>query len=160
MAHGVAVFVRDGGSANKRAVPEYSFFTEKSARTFAGAAAVIVPDDAGSAGGAAAEVLEVADRMFARRPAADQKLFATFLTVLERLPLLRYGRPFSRLSLEHRAAVLRWFENNRVARLRQGFFGLKTFVLMGYYGSQNCFGEIGYPGPRKDAPYYQPGSAP
>jgi hypothetical protein len=134
-------------------VPSYAFFTDGNARTFASAAAVIVPEDAGSPGGAAGDVIEIADRMFARRPAADRKLFATFLGVLERLPVLRYGKPFSRLSPERRARVLRWFENNRVARLRQGFFGLKTFVLMGYYGSESRFSELGYPGPRTDVPF-------
>jgi hypothetical protein len=144
----------------ERAMSEFSFFTEASARTFRSAAAVIVPEDSGSPGGAADDVIQIADRMFARRPAADRKLFATFLRVLEGLPLLRYGRPFSRLSLDQRAAVLGWFENNRVARLRQGFFGVKTFVLMGYYGSPSRFEELGYPGPRSDAPYYQLGREP
>jgi hypothetical protein len=140
-------------------VQKYAFFSETSARTFRSAALVIVPEDPGSPGGAADDVLEIADRMFARRPAADRKLFATFLGVLERLPVLRYGRAFSRLSAERRARVLGWFENNRVARLRQGFFGLKTFVLMGYYGSQQRFAELGYPGPRADVPL-SPGRAP
>ena len=33
-------------------------------------------------------------------------------------------------------------------------FGLKNFALLGYYGSELPFAELGYPGPRRDAPYY------
>jgi hypothetical protein len=59
------------------------------------------------------------------------------------------------LNAERRSAVLRWLSRTRVSgKLRAGMFGLKNFALLGYYGSDVAFGELGYPGPKLDAPYY------
>jgi hypothetical protein len=130
----------------------YAFFTETAARTFRAAAAVIVPGDLGADRD---EVVRIADRALARRPNGDQKKFRLFLGALEKLPVLRYGRGFSSLSLDKRAAVLDFLGKGGVTKLRQGTYGLKTFVLMGFYGSASTFAEIGYPGPRTDAPFYR-----
>ena len=134
----------------------YRFFTPGRLATFRAAAACIVPSEGDSPGADSDRAIAIADRALAARPAADQRLLGVFLGALERLPLLRFGRPFSRLPLDKRAAVLRFLESNRVLRpLRQGFFGVKTFALMGYYGAEETWGPLGYPGPRRDAPYYQ-----
>ena len=134
----------------------YHFFTPARLVTFRAAAACIVPADGDSSGADSDRAVAIADRALAARPAADQRLLGVFLGALERLPLLRYGRPFSRLRPEQREAVLRFLESNRMLRpLRQGFFGVKTFALMGYYGAEETWGALGYPGPRQDAPYYQ-----
>lgn len=134
---------------------EFRFFDARTLPVFRAAAACIVPAEPGSLGADAPACLQLADRMISGRPAADQRLLRVFLSALERLPYLRYGRPFSALSLQRQTAVLRFLERNRlVPKLRAGFFGLKNFVLLGYYGSETSFAEIGYPGPRLDAPYY------
>lgn len=135
---------------------EYRFFTEKTAKVFAAVAACIVPASGGSKGAAAASSLALADRALADRPEQDRRLLALFLGAVERLPILRYGRPFSRLSQAQQVAVLSFLESTRLLpKLRQGFFGVKAFVLLGYYANPENFGAIGYPGPRLDAPYYQ-----
>lgn len=127
----------------------YRFFDDDTARTFLAAAECIVPDEPGSPGAGSEVVLRVADRMIGMRPAADQRKIATFLRAIERVPRLRYGARFSALSLERRSAVLAFFESTRLhPLLRVGTFGLKTFVLMGYYGSELAWGEMHYPGPR------------
>lgn len=132
------------------------FFAPKSLATFRAAAACIVPAEGGAPGADADEALLVVDRALAARPARDQRLLRAFLSALELLPILRHGRPFSKLGLDQRAAFLRFLESNRaVPALRQGFFGLKTFALMGHYGREATFAELGYPGPRLDAPYYR-----
>jgi hypothetical protein len=135
---------------------EHHFFTPRTLATFRAAAACIVPPEDGSPGADSDGAVRVADQVLAGRPARDRKLLATFLRAVELLPVFRYGRGFSRLRREQQEAFLRFLE--RVAwapKLRQGFFGLKTFALMGYYAQENTFAELGYPGPRRDAPYYQ-----
>jgi hypothetical protein len=132
-----------------------SFFTPQAAETFRSAASVILPELEGALAADRDEVIEIADAALSRRPRGDQQKLLLFLGVVEKLPVLRYGKRFSKLSADKRARVLTFFEQNRtVPKFRQGLFGLKTFVLMGHYGSSKAFAEIGYPGPRMDAPYY------
>lgn len=139
-----------------RAAAEYLFFTEQTLATFRAAASCIVPDDEGSPGAGSDAAIAIADRALSARPARDRRLLGTFLRAVELLPVLRYGRTFSALAHADRVATLAWLENTRLsAKLRQGFFGLKTFALMGYYSQGDVWGDIGYPGPRLDAPYYR-----
>ncbi len=135
----------------------YGFFDSRTARTFRAAGECIVPDEPGSPGGGSEQVLRVADAMLARRPPADQKKIAAFLRALELLPLVRYGRRFSALRAEQRARVLAFLGSTTISPLlRLGTFGIKTYVLMGYYGSESTWAELSYPGPRTDAPGQQP----
>jgi hypothetical protein len=98
--------------------------------------------------------------MLARRPLADQKKIALFLRALERLPILRYGRPFSALRAEQRVRVLAFLSGTGISPLlRVGTLGVKTYVLMGYYGSELSWAELSYPGPRTDAPKPAPAAA-
>lgn len=128
-----------------------AFFTPATRATFAAAAACIVPPLDGDPGADDPAFLEVADRALSARPERDRALLGKFLVALEVLPWFLYGRGFSRLTPERRDRVLRLLEHNRlVPRLRQGFFGLKTFVLMSFYGHERTYPEIGYPGPRTD----------
>ncbi len=137
--------------------PGFRFFTPQTAEIFASIAACIVPASADTPDGAgSAAALAVADRALSERPAQDRKLLTIFLSLIERLPLLRYGRPFTKLPQDKQIKVLAFLESNRwVPALRQGFFGVKTFALLGYYGHPSSFPALGYPGPRLDAPYYR-----
>jgi len=137
----------------------YSFFTARTLATFRAAAACIVPAEDGSPGADSAAALTLADAALAGRPARDRKLLTVFLRALEVLPVLRYGRRFSALSPEKRARFLASLESNRFSKFRQGFYGVKTFALLGYYGSAGTWTELGYPGPRKDAPFYAKGGS-
>src|SRR6185503_1143755 len=108
---------------------DFLFFTVTSAATFRAVAGRIVPSEPDSPGADCEAALRIADRALFERPERDRRLLTVFLKVLEYLPVLRYGRRFSRLRPEAQHAVLRFFETNRwVARLRQGFFGVKTFA--------------------------------
>lgn len=137
-------------------VEEYRFFTPETAATFRAAAACIVPSDAESPGADSDAALRIADRALSERPERDRRLLTAFLRAVEILPVFRWGRGFSKLDPERRARFLRFLETTRwFARFRQGFFGLKTFALMGYYGLPETWTALDYPGPRLDAPYYQ-----
>jgi hypothetical protein len=132
-----------------------AFFDDRARSVFAAAAECIVPSEPDSPGAADPRCIAVAEAAIALRPEADRRLLRTFLRVIELLPLLRYRRRFSRLTLQRRSAVLRWLSRTRLSgRLRAGMFGLKNFALLGYYGSELPYGELRYPGPRLDAPYY------
>ncbi len=85
----------------------------------------------------------IADAIDARPPALRRQL-GVFLRVLRWGPVLRYGRPYDRLPPAQQDAVLRWFHDAPVTPLRQGFWGVKTLVFMGYYGRPEAGGQIGY----------------
>lgn len=132
-----------------------AFFSPRSRAVFVAAAACIVPSEPSSPGADDPRCVSVAEAAIALRPESDQRLLRVFLTLLEWLPVLRYFTRFSRLSFERRSAVLSWLSRTTLApKLRAGMFGLKNFALLGYYGSDVAFGELGYPGPRRDAPFY------
>lgn len=145
------IAMRDSNPMNST----YRFFTAQTIATYRAAAACIVPSDDRSQGAESEAALGLADAALADRPVRDQRLLGTFLRALEFLPVLRYGRRFLKLAPAQRTRFLASLENSRVAKLRQGFFGVKTFALMGYYGHPSTWAELGYPGPRLDAPYYQ-----
>jgi Gluconate 2-dehydrogenase subunit 3 len=132
----------------------YRFFNPQTKMTFSAVAACVVPAEPGSPGADSPASLRIADRAIAERPERDRRLLGTFLLAVEALPRLRHGRGFSRLRREQQEAFLRFLENSWFGKLRQGFFGVKTFALLGYYGQDETWRELGYPGPRSDAPFY------
>jgi hypothetical protein len=78
------------------------------------------------------------------RPEDTQKQFGLFLGVVRWLPLLRFGKSFERLGPEQQDVFLRWLEDCPVRVFRQGFWGLKAFIFMGYYGQPELWQKIGY----------------
>ena len=133
----------------------HRFFDEQTAEVFRAIAGCVIPGDETGPGADADRAVALADRAIAARPESDQKLLATFLRAVDVLPYLRWLRPFRRLDATRRARVLRFLERNRlVPKLRVGFFGVKTYALLGFYGSESTFAELDYPGPRMDAPFY------
>jgi hypothetical protein len=139
----------------------YRFFDAGTAATFRAAADCIVPAEPGSAGAGCEQAVRVADAMLARRAAPDRRKFAAFLRALELLPVVRYGRRFSSLSPELRSRVLAFLSATGIhPLLRVGAFGVKTYALMGYYGSELAWTEMHYPGPRPDRPTREGQTAP
>jgi hypothetical protein len=93
---------------------------------------------------ARAEFFTIIDNALADRPAVVQRQLALFLKVLHLAPLVRFGATLSHLDGARRDRVLRWFQEAPVTKLRQGFWGLKTMVFMGYYGRVASWKTIGY----------------
>lgn len=89
-------------------------------------------------------VIDIIEHALASRPARLQRQLAMFLQVIRWSPIVRYGRAFDRLTPVQQDAVLRWFQNAPVAALRQGFWGVKALVYMGYYGRHEAGEEFGY----------------
>lgn len=94
----------------------------------------IVPGLAGLDGAERDRVRAIIEHAIAMRPPAVQRQLDAFLTLLRWAPAVRYGRPFDRLPPAEQDAVLRWFQDAPLARVRAGFWGVKTLVSMGYYG--------------------------
>ena len=80
----------------------------------------------------------------ASRPAALQRQFLLFLRVLEWLPLVRFGRRFTRLDPARRTRFLKGLQDAPLLLVRRGMWGLRTLLLMGYYGRLEAREEIGY----------------
>lgn len=104
----------------------------------------IVPEVAALDERGLAHFAAIIDRALGDRPEDVRKKFATFLGVLRWAPVLRYGAPLDRLAPRRQDAVLRWFEDAPVGLLRQGTWGLKSMVFMGFYGRAEVWDEIGY----------------
>jgi hypothetical protein len=60
------------------------------------------------------------------------------------LPIRSYGKSFRSLDREKRTAFLLSVENSPLVLLRRGFWGLRTFVFMGYYNLDSVREAIGY----------------
>jgi len=84
------------------------------------------------------------EHTLAGQPSALRRQLRLFVGMIELLPVLRYGRRFSRLDDARRARFLHGFEVSRIGQLRKGFWGLRTLILLGYYGREDAAREIGY----------------
>ncbi len=80
----------------------------------------------------------------AERPAGVQRQIRLFLSLLRLAPLLRWAATFERLPASRQDSFLRWLQDDAPGRLRQGFWGLKTIVFMGYYGQAELAPRLGY----------------
>lgn len=79
-----------------------------------------------------------------RRPAALQRRLRLFLRLVQWLPLIRFGRPFTSLDPGRRARFLTYLQEHRVDAIRVGLWGLRTLAFLGYYGRDAARREIGY----------------
>ena len=70
----------------------------------------------------------------ASRTPAMRRQLRLFLRVLRWLPFLRHLRPLDRLDGARQDRALRWFQDHPLQVLRGGFWGVRTLVLLGYYG--------------------------
>jgi len=80
----------------------------------------------------------------AARPPRMQRQLALFIRAIEWLPVLRYGRPFSKLTPARRRRFLESLQDSPVLLIRRGFWGLRTLILMGYYTQGRAIAAIGY----------------
>ncbi|OLC08395.1 MAG: hypothetical protein AUH42_01525 [Gemmatimonadetes bacterium 13_1_40CM_70_11] len=104
----------------------------------------IVPDASrlDTAGWAAVE--QIIERALASRPPALRRQLRLFLHALEWLPFLYYGRRFTALDPVRRSRFLQRIQDAPLLLLRRGVWGLRTLILLGYYGRPAAAAEIGY----------------
>jgi hypothetical protein len=95
------------------------------------------------------ELDRIVEQSVGTRPPPLRRRLRLFLRLIGWAALIRYQMPFHALSLKRRERVLRYFENNPLSLLRVGFWGVRTLVMMGFYGQPTVQNEIGYrPDPR------------
>jgi hypothetical protein len=90
------------------------------------------------------EATQVIEALLRGRPESLKRQLRMFLGAIQWLPVVRYGRPFTRLRPADRARVLAYLQSNRIQKVRVGFWGLRTIVLAGYYGRPRAAQAIGY----------------
>ena len=78
------------------------------------------------------------------RPRALQRQFLLLVRAIQWLAVLRYGRRFTALDAARRERLLEQLQNAPVLLLRRGVWGLRTLLLMGYYGRAAGGHAIGY----------------
>ena len=67
-----------------------------------------------------------------------------FIRVLDLLSLVRFGKRLAELEPARRTAYLETFAGSRILLLRRGVWGLRTLVMMGYYGQPGIQNALGY----------------
>ncbi len=122
----------------------HQFFSAREAKTFSAIARRILSLDENENESDAARYV---DAFLSDKDTKTQKTFHLLLFVFEKLSLLLFLKPFSRLSHDTQEKYIALWENAPVKKLRTGFFGLKTLALLGYYTDEKCWKEIGYEGP-------------
>lgn len=113
-------------------------------RVFRAVAATVVPEAAELDATGWLDLERIVAGALAGRPVAVRRQLALFLQIVQWLPVLRYGRPFTGLPAARRARVLAALERAPLLVLRRGLWGLRTLVFMGYYGRPAAAAAIGY----------------
>ncbi|HTR21388.1 MAG TPA: hypothetical protein VMH88_11100 [Gemmatimonadales bacterium] len=108
--------------------------------------ATIVPEASAMDERAWSDLEQVVEDALATRPLRMRRQLVLLIRVVQILPVIRYGRPFTGLDPERRTRLLDALQNAPVLLLRRGIWGLRTLVLMGYYGRPAAWPEIGYRG--------------
>jgi hypothetical protein len=90
------------------------------------------------------DLLQVIEALLRDRPESLKRQLRMFLRAIQWLPVVRHGRPFTRLHPAARTRVLEHLQNDRIQKIRVGFWGLRTIVLAGYYGRPQAAQAIGY----------------
>lgn len=112
--------------------------------TLQAVALTVVPDARSLDEGGWREVRRVMEgALGSRRPEMARQL-RLLLRLLQWLPLFRYGRRFAALDAGRRERFLAALQDSPLTLLRRGVWGLRTMVLMGYYGRSEAAREIGY----------------
>jgi hypothetical protein len=107
-------------------------------------ACTIVPEAAAMTENEWAEFDALMDAALGDRPPALQRRLLFFLRAIDWLPLIRFGHRFVSLQPAQRARFLSSLENHPVQIIRSGFWGLRTLVLLGYYGRPEAAAAVGY----------------
>ncbi len=107
----------------------------------------IVPAEGGEPGAKAESTLRTAEAFLADQDEGTRAKLGMLLTVFEWTAILRFGRPFTRLSAAKQDIYLRAWESSRYQLFRFGFASLRNLVLVSFYTQPSSWPSIGYPGP-------------
>lgn len=85
----------------------------------------------------------IARTVSSRGPQNPEQLLG-FLRLVQALPIARYGRRFTVLDARRRVAFLRALERSPLLRLRRGFSGVRSLIVLAYYTRVDVAESIGY----------------
>ena len=91
----------------------------------------------------------IVDAFLAARPEPVRRQVVLLVRALQLLPVLRYGRPFTKLDPARRLRFLAALQDAPLLLLRRGIWGLRSIVFMGYYGRAAADAAIGYRADRR-----------
>lgn len=111
---------------------------------FRAIARTVVPEAADLSPEAWDELEAIVEEALSHRPPALRRQLAILIRALDTLPLFRYGRRLRALPPDRRQRFLEGIQSSRIYKLRQGFWGLRTLVYMGYYARAEGAAAIGY----------------
>jgi hypothetical protein len=111
---------------------------------FRALALTFVPETAASSEEDWVALEGVVTRALATRPAALQRQVVLFIRILDTLALLRHGRRLASLDPERRSRLLERISRSRLLLFRRGVWGLRTMVMMGWYGRPDVQRALGY----------------
>lgn len=123
------------------------YLTKSKLKTFLAVANRIIPEDEFSKGGGTMQTAGIVDWSMEKMDPSIRSQVLLLISVMEVLGFIFGLRPFSKNSSKAQDRQLRWMENNPIPLLRMGFFGLKTFVCMGYYTQKDVWATMNYSGP-------------
>jgi hypothetical protein len=112
--------------------------------TLRAVALTVVPAAATLDEGGWREMRRVMEQALQQRQPSMASQLRAFVRLVQWLPLLRYGRRFGALDASRRRRFLDGLQESPLTLLRRGFWGVRTMVLMGYYGRGEAAVEIGY----------------
>jgi len=112
--------------------------------TFRELAKTIVPEATSLDESSWSEMEAIIERGLASRPAKIKRQLRLFVKALNMLPVARYGKTFVKLEPDKRLAFLLSIESSPLLIIRRGFWGVRTFVYMGYYNLDGVRSAIGY----------------
>lgn len=110
---------------------------------------MVAPDERGAPSPDEIGAVRAADEYIAGLPKELRSDLKALLHLVEHSPALfalRFSR-FTRLDAAAQDAVLDGWARSRLDVRRQGFIGLKSLVMLGYYGDPRTFAIPGWPGP-------------
>ena len=117
---------------------------EMDAGIFRAVVTTIVPESASLDEKGWRDLEMVVESLLRDRPESLKRQLRLFLRLIQWLPVVRYGRPFTALDGAARTRVLAHLQNDPIQKVRVGFWGLRTIVLAGYYGRPEAAQAIGY----------------
>ncbi len=125
-------------------MPSEPFFLAPVRDAFRAVATTVVPEAVGLDDEGWGEVEQSIQAQLAGRPEGLRRQVRLFVRLLQWLPLLRFGRRLTGLDPVRRTAFLHWMQRAPVTILRVGFWGLRSLVFLGYYGSRRGAASTGY----------------
>jgi hypothetical protein len=124
-------------------------------KVFLAAADRIIPPGEDSIGGGTMATAAIVDLILDQLDSGLRKKVLMLFLVIEKLGLFFGGKKFSKATGKNQDRLLTWLEKNKISTLRLGFFGIKTYMCMGYYTREDIWKVIKYDGPiRYNQPYH------